>query len=376
MAERVQRFLWDNLILASTTVLSALSSTAGLPVAHLRDPLQSKRWRSAVGWTVAAGFNNKIDFTEAGVARVGTITASTYSTGATMATAIQAAMNAAPGAVNTYTVTYDAGTHKFTIARATGAAAVVLKFAAGAANYASSVHPDLGYSNADKSGDTSYLADLAVHQSRQALYADLGASSIFSVCALNGTPLSGTRWIEGDSTTLVGVGGLATPAFSQVLGSPSSRQYAFASGAQRHFRLLIDDRFNTNGYTEVGIWFLGEYLQLSRAFIQGNTRQAEMLTETLRGDQGAIYRNPKNAPKRHSVQFRSLTKTDRDNWQEMEDASIGQHIFFFLDALNSPLLPEIVYGVIEGPADIPQSIRDGTPPDGFAIAFSFLEDLG
>jgi hypothetical protein len=64
---------------------------------------------------VVTALNNKIDFDEGGAALVGTVTAGTY-TGATLATAIAAALNAAPGKTFTYTCVYSATAETFTIA--------------------------------------------------------------------------------------------------------------------------------------------------------------------------------------------------------------------------------------------------------------------
>lgn len=374
MADRVQRFLYNSLIIAAATVLSATSQQAGHPVAFLRDPLRTKTWRSAVGWTVVAGFNDKIDFTEAGVARVGTLAAGTYATAALMATAVQSAMNAAPGATNTYTVSY--ASQKFTIARTGGAGdALVLKFAAGAANFASSVHPDLGYSSTDKSGSASYLAQFTSFQSRHAVLADLGVAFVITGLALvqGPGPLSIGATIQASSSTFVGVGAGATPAFSQDMTAVI--RAGFCNETRRYWRLLIDNVSDPLGYSEASVWFVGSYIQPSRSYIQGNTQRAEMLTETSRGDQGGIFRNAKKAPKRHEMQFQNLDASDRFNYITMEDASIGKHLFVARDALNSPE-DGTVYGVIEAPANIVQTIGDGVPPDRFHLSVAILEELG
>jgi hypothetical protein len=373
MADRVQRFLYNNIIVASGTVLSATSQQAGQPVGFLRDPLRTKTWRSAVGWTVVVGFNDKIDFTEAGVSRVGTLTAGTYATAALMATAVQTAMNAAPGATNTYTVSY--ASQKFTIARTGGADALVLKFAAGAANFAASVHPDLGYSSTDKSGSSSYLAQFTASQSRHAILADLGVAYVITAIAiLQGPgPISIGTTIQASSSTFVGVGAGATPAYSQAMIAVLT--VAFPNETRRYWRLLVDNVSDPLGYSEVSVWHVGSYFQPSRSYIQGNSQRAEMLTDTSRGDQGAIYRNAKKAPKRHAMEFHQLTESDRFSYQTMEDATIGQHLFLARDALNSPQ-DGTVYGVIESPAEIVQSIGDGVPPDRFRLSVAFLEELG
>lgn len=378
MAERVQRFIYDNKILGSATVLSATSQQPGNPVSFILDPLRSKGWRSKVGWTIVAGFNNKLDFNEDANARVATITAGTYATGTTMATAIQAAMNAASGVANTYTVTYSAVFKKFTIERATGTAALTLKFEAGAPNWAASVHVDIGFADTDASG-TPLEATFAAYQSRQAILVDLGsAQSIAAVSVIitaGSADVTDAR-VQGSGSTFVGVGAGATPTFEQTLFvAEPVRTAFFGSVSHRYWRFLINGVQSALGYVEVSVFGIGTYFQPSRSYVQGNTQQAEMLTDTLRGDQGAIYRNPKNTPKRHVVTFRNWPTADRDTYVAMEDASVGLHIFFITDALNSPG-DTTLYGVIESSVDIGQSIGDGTPPDRFSFTLTFLEDLG
>lgn len=60
--------------------------------------------------------NNKIDFKEdaTGSELTATISSSTYTGGASLATAVQSALNSAPGKVNTYTVSYSDTTKKLT----------------------------------------------------------------------------------------------------------------------------------------------------------------------------------------------------------------------------------------------------------------------
>jgi hypothetical protein len=105
--------------------------------------------------------------------------------------------------------------------------------------------------------------------------------------------------------------------------------------------------------------------------VQGNTQEFEGLTVTLRGDQGAIYRNAKDEPRRLAVQYRRLTADDIETYTAIEAA--GQHMVFVPDALNSP---DAVYGVIENRARIVGTVGDGNPPDRYDLGFTFLEELG
>ena len=64
---------------------------------------------------VVSALNNKINFDEGGAELIATVAVGTY-TGTTLATAIAAAMNTAPGKALTYTCVYSTITGKFTIA--------------------------------------------------------------------------------------------------------------------------------------------------------------------------------------------------------------------------------------------------------------------
>lgn len=101
---------WDTILPA---IISAVSEQIRREIGC---DLEHTFYTAATGPSfVVTALNNKIDFDEGGAALVGTVTAGTY-TGATLATAIAAALNAAPGKTLTYTCTYSATTEKFTIA--------------------------------------------------------------------------------------------------------------------------------------------------------------------------------------------------------------------------------------------------------------------
>lgn len=175
MAARNPRYAYRNELAKDATVLSG-PAQAGFPVTNLKGSLRSQVWRSPIGWVVDAT-NNKINVDEGGVDRTATIASGTYPTGALYAAAVQTALNAMAGAVNTYTCTYNTTTKKFTIARATGAATVTLEWLTGA-NEGESAGVDLGFFvTADDTGATSYTGDEVSYQSRKRLLIDLGDES-------------------------------------------------------------------------------------------------------------------------------------------------------------------------------------------------------
>ncbi len=131
MSDVTVRLAWNNVAALTGANLYASSQQSSFPVGAAKTSSQSSGWRSQIGWTVVAGFNDKLDFDEGGANRIATLTAGNYATGALFAAQVTTAMNAA-AVDNTYLVTYSTTTHKFTIARATGATAVSLEWATGA----------------------------------------------------------------------------------------------------------------------------------------------------------------------------------------------------------------------------------------------------
>lgn len=145
----LHRYSFVNSAFLGATTVTASSELADLPASNLKSPARGALWRSTMGWNVIAGFNDLLLFGEGAgpTVRVATITSGLYVLGSDYATAVQTAMNAAPSAANTYTVTYSTTTNLFTIERATGASAFSLvgRNFGTAAQYLHSALRDLGF---------------------------------------------------------------------------------------------------------------------------------------------------------------------------------------------------------------------------------------
>lgn len=103
--------------------------------------------------------NGMIDFNEGGAELTGSVPSLLY-TGATLATAIAAAMTAAPGAVKTYVGAYNAATGKFTIS--TGTTFAILWFTG--THKATDISALCGFSDlADDTTAITYTSDTAVN---------------------------------------------------------------------------------------------------------------------------------------------------------------------------------------------------------------------
>lgn len=335
----LQRFLSTDYIGASATVLSATAVQSGFPVTWVKEQSLSRGWRSPVGWTVMAGFNDKLDFTEAGAARVATLAAGYYATGAAMATAVQTAMNAAPSVTNTYAVTYDTGTKTFTIARTAGAAALVLKFAVGAVNYGASASPDLGYSDTDKSGDTTYTGESTVYQSRHAIFANVGLGIsdplAFAFTAVAYDPaMGGTLTVQNNTATFVGVGARTVPAGNYAPSGGQGRAAAFfTAGFSQFWRLSIDQRVNSAGYSEVLVWRAGsEVIPSVCTSVEFRKRFEELSTlEYAKG--GAHYQDQQARRAVWNLSWLEVPEADRVKFEAIAAACpLGKSFFLVLDS--------------------------------------------
>jgi hypothetical protein len=123
-------------------LIAMLFGTAGTPVAQFLIDVT----------------NNKIDFDEGGAELTGTVASGQYS-GADLATAIAAAMNAAEGKTLTYTCTFSTVTRKFTIGAGTN---FTIRWNTGT-HKATDISDVCGYSDAaNDTGSSSYDSDNVV----------------------------------------------------------------------------------------------------------------------------------------------------------------------------------------------------------------------
>jgi hypothetical protein len=291
MADVTPRISYANLVTPGSVLIVASAAQSTHPAARLRHALRSDVWRTPVGWTVVEDENDSLDFTEQTTGdATATLTPGTYATGAELAAEIQTQLNA-EATDNTYTCTYSSTTKKFTIARATGSASFGLEWATGA-NAATSCGKDLGFTvSADDTGATSYVADLASYQSRAWVTFDLGAAAAVRV----GVVLNHNAGASGTFKLLANASDAWTsPSVTQTLAGDADIRIAwFSTQTYRYWRLLVEDVQNTDGFTEVGVAWIGDYLQLAYPYQDGFKDGYEGGSEVSFGDHGAHYRDPK-----------------------------------------------------------------------------------
>lgn len=327
-----QRIMVTNRIMAAAAALSASSEQTSAPKTWAKDQLRSKAWRSKLGWNIRASENDKLDFTE-GVTgdATATLTAGNYSTGALMAAEIQTQMDAA-ATDNTYTVTYSSSTKKFAIARATGSATIGLEWSTGA-NAATSVGLDLGFdTSADDTGATSYEADNAAYKSREWLKADLGSALAVScgIAINHNLGASGTITLQGNATDA-----WSSPTVDEAMaGDADIRIDYFTQQSLRYWRLFVDDvSSNTNGYSEVGIWFAGPYTEPTVCYAIGFTKSWEQLSEVSVAIGGAHFQDERAQRPVWSLRWAELEEADRSALSAaLQLAPRGTSFFFTFDS--------------------------------------------
>lgn len=291
-----------NRVMAAGAILSASSAQATAPVAWLKDQLRSKSWRSKLGWNIVAGFNDKLDFSD-GTTREATIAVGNYSTPAAKAAAVQAAMNAVS---TTCIVTYSPS--KFTISR-TGTLSLLWQ---SGANAAASVGKDLGFDvTSDDTGASSYTSDNPAYKSREWVKTNLGSalSVQAGIVVSHNLGAAGTVTLQGNA-----IDAWSSPTVNQVLSGDDQIRIAFLGSVQtlQWWRLLIDDvSSNVAGYTEVGIWYVGPYVQPSVSYAVGFGLDWEELSEISTTPSGAHTQDERPRRPVWSLLWSEIPEADR-----------------------------------------------------------------
>lgn len=369
------RFAYSNLVGSEGASLVPSSQQASLPAAWVYDQLRSQEWRSRSGYNVVASWNDRLDFLDAGAAKAADLTPGNYATPALMAAHLQARMNAQAGISNTYSVTYDSGTGKFTFARASGAATFGLAWSGGS-NTSRSVGRDLGFNvSADDTGSTSYVGDAASYQGREWLTVDLGTAreATFAVVLDHNLTDAGTVTLQLNDTDA-----WTSPFFSEVLAGDGARRVAwFEPQTYQHARFVFDDVSNPDGYIKAGIVWLSTYFEPTRGvdieFLDGR----EELGGYAQADRGAHFRDIRPRRIRIEARFSLLEQPDRDAFDDMAAVvGIGGNLFFGLDVNINP--SEVLYGFFEDAlsGEYRRIRARDDAGDRWGIPFRFKEALG
>lgn len=349
----VTRFLYDNLVQTSAYTLSASSAEQNHPVAWLRNHLLGKPWRSALGWTIVASFNDSIDFDRGGV-KVANIAAGTYATSADMCAAVVLALTAAD-VTPTWACSYNSGTGVFTISNGSGHNFKLL--CGSGANLATSAFKSLGFINVGGTGldtglATSQAGGFATYQSTHYVGLDLassgnspGTGGVF-VLSHNLTS-GGAAYAKRSNTSIIAAASAGT---SIALPWSASKSGGFFSSItqRRYWALVIEDCANSQGYAEVGVWFLGSYGQPTYNYTEPNPRSSRELSTVSYGASGAHWHTQRTAGGSWEFVFRDAPSADQTILEALRDAApVGKAWLFATDASNNPL-SKTYYGFIAG----------------------------
>lgn len=247
---------------------------------------------------------------------------------------------------NTYAVSYSSSTFKFTLARDTGAGAFALPWTE-AAYAGRTLGLDLGFdTSADDNSATSYAADNAVYQSRHFVEVDLGSAlSVTSSCVINhNAGDGGTFTIEANDEPWWEDTADYTDDLAASNRPEDIRILFFTEQQKRFWRLVIDDRTNADGYSEVGIWYLGSYFQPNKQHLGGFQATREELSQIGLSDHGAAFFDDRPTLKGWSLQFRPVIATDKTQFETMLDyVKTSRPFFLALDASDNPDSTYYVY---------------------------------
>lgn len=355
----VPRLLVTNRVQAAATVLTASSAGTGTPVSWLKDQLRSKSWRSAIGWTIVAGVNDKIDFNRGGV-KVATLTAGTYATGAAMAAHIVARLEAAD-ASPVWACSYSGTTFKFTISSDTS---FTLLWGTGT-NTGTACHYDLGYAVSDTGSGTSHVAANASYQSRHWLKADLvtAASVLAGIVINHNSGSGGTYTLQGNATDA-----WSAPTVNQALSGDANIRIAFISTQTlRYWRLVVNDCGNALGYGEVGVWFAGPYTQPGYAYSIGMTKTWQELSTIARSPSGAHWHEERPRRPVWSLTWSEVPEADRAALAAaFALVPRGRCFFLAFDAVTTPTATE--YGYLE--EGVSEALTSGLYYDVPVVAFA------
>lgn len=340
------RLLYTNRAQAPATVLSVSSEQGGSPRSWLKDESRGLKWRSLVGWNPHALLNDQLTFLDNGVARTAQLTVGNYSTPTAFAAHVTARLNSV-AVTNTYLCSYNSGTSKYTIARATGAGTFGLPFATGAAVAAGrSCHLDLGFASTDVTGATTYTAGNVSYKSREWITVDLGSALAVTagVVIEHNLGSGGTITQQGHSADTAA--GWAAPTVSDVLAGDATIRLAYrSSNAQRYWRLLVDDvQSNTAGYTEIGIWYVGDHAEPSVGWSVEFTKTPVPLSTIVQAISGATRRDERPARWVYEMSWLEVPEADRAKlaaW--VAAAPIGKPSFLAFDPTNAPTSCEYGY---------------------------------
>lgn len=365
------RYAYENFLFGTGAALSASSFVSTLPPSFVLDQLPSKVWRSSGPWEVVAGFNDRIDFDEGGAELVATLNPGIYTTPTLYAAEIKTQMDAA-GAL-TYTISYSS--NRFQIA-ATGN--FTLRWQSGT-DVARSAGIDIGFNiTANDTGNNTYTADYYGYQSQHYLFLDLPNGRSPDLCAVLGHNLDTEGGFERRELVLQGsIGGFPTISHEQeitgtgtgiriaeLLASPSTPW-----SACQEFRLVFRDISNPDGFSQCGVWFLGDVVTPSIRPSINEARERHELSQIVQAIDGAAHGDIRPEQDIWSFEYLDVLDADLAILEAVADAMPPGRCFLVL--FHSDDLEDTQYGFFAAGMNIQLSAAVY-----HNVSFVFVEALG
>lgn len=371
---------WNANYLFTGATLAPSSEATGNPVEALEDQQRTYFWRTATGWTITE-HNRYIDFDRGGV-KVATVALGTYATGASLATAITAAFEAAdatPVWGTDYNVT---ATNKFTINAGTGFS---LLWSSGANAYRS-IGRSLGFVvTSDDTAATFYTADGVSYQSTHHLVVTLTSSQATSqtdsaaVIGHNCLLSAGSVLNLESSATNVWSAPTTRATFGSMTGPATAtddvRRY-FTSSTHQYWRLVVDDPQNADGYFQLAALYLGTYVTSPFCFSINQSRNPFDFSGYNVAIGGNHFPNIRTRQKRYQYEVAEVlgSSAGAATLRGFFDATpVGQNFILDRDpsvASAGSAWTEFAYG------HLPQSEGEVYVPDDYwNFSFQFWESL-
>lgn len=337
MAQRLSK---KNTVFHELVELEASSEETGFPVTALKDQQRQDFWRSALGWTVVDGFNDRIDFDRGGVL-VATITAGHYATPTLYAAAIVAALEAAdPTPV--WACSYNSTSAVFTIS--TTAHAFTLLFSSGA-NVATgrSAHRDMSFATADLASiGNARTGSNPAYQSRHRIRA-----TIPSEARPDGITSAGVlehNFSTNPQTHNVRLRMFSDAAFTALVfdedfssinpeDTEGLRRFYLVDEGVDYIELLIEDQANAEGYAELGVLWLSAYVEFNDRLDRAVTDDPEDFSRIEQGPDGTVYVDFGRNRSRLGLAWRPLADDDLDAMRDfLRDLAAGEAWILDLDS--------------------------------------------
>lgn len=304
-------------LLANSSVSSEQTS---FPVTNAYNlQRRSKVWRSEGYFNVTA-LNSDIVFNDGSGNVTASIAVAEYDSTSSFMAAIDAALESA-GVAN-YTITQNTN-FKFVISSDLSGGATVFELITTDAGFTAAEM--LGFDIlTDKTGASSYTADVLIISTGEFIRWDMGISSLpsaFSMIGPRNKPLklspSGTFTLKGNFTN-----NFTNPYYSQVLSYDDEviavmSETTLADTGLRYWQVEFEDQ-NPNGYVEVGAFFLGTYFSPIRGRVNFPfVSQYVDRSQTIFSEGGQTYADIFEQSQKYNIVWNGLQKEDIEDITEI-----------------------------------------------------------